>query len=58
MLTLLADTSDPVNAHPAIWTPFMAVGEGGVEGKRWEMGTLRLTVPDPREYPGTKRSDT
>jgi CHAT domain-containing protein len=29
MLALLQDRSEPRNAHPAIWAPFMMVGEGG-----------------------------
>ena len=34
MLALMADTSSLANAHPAVWAPFMVVGEGGVETKR------------------------
>ncbi|MDX2156104.1 MAG: CHAT domain-containing tetratricopeptide repeat protein [Hyphomicrobiaceae bacterium] len=29
MLTLLSDTSAPVNAYPGTWAPFVVVGEGG-----------------------------
>jgi CHAT domain-containing protein len=29
MLALMADTASPASAHPAIWAPFMVVGEGG-----------------------------
>jgi CHAT domain-containing protein len=31
MLALMRDKSDPANLHPAIWAPFMMVGEGGAE---------------------------
>jgi CHAT domain-containing protein len=34
MLALMQDKSDPSNAHPAIWAPFMVVGEGGLDAKR------------------------
>ena len=30
MLAYLNDTSNPWNAHPAIWGPFSLVGEGAV----------------------------
>lgn len=29
MAALVADTSDPTNAHPQVWAPFVVVGEGG-----------------------------
>ena len=29
MLALMNDTSYSFNAHPAIWAPFVVVGEGG-----------------------------
>lgn len=29
MRALMADTSDPWNAYPALWAPFVVVGEGG-----------------------------
>jgi CHAT domain-containing protein len=32
MLALIDDPSSPANAHPAIWAPFMIVGEGGEKG--------------------------
>ncbi|MGD9925578.1 MAG: CHAT domain-containing protein, partial [Pseudorhodoplanes sp.] len=28
MLDYLNDPSDPLNAHPAFWAPFVVVGEG------------------------------
>ena len=28
MLAYLNDTTDPLNAYPAIWAPFVIVGEG------------------------------
>jgi CHAT domain-containing protein len=31
MLALMQDKSDPSNAHPAVWAPFMVVGEGGAD---------------------------
>jgi CHAT domain-containing protein len=34
MLALMQDKSDPSNAHPVIWAPFMVVGEGGAEARR------------------------
>src|SRR5215471_14324134 len=34
MLALMQDKSEPSNAHPAIWAPFMVVGEGGSDAKR------------------------
>jgi CHAT domain-containing protein len=34
MLALMQDKSDPANVHPAIWAPFMVVGEGGAEARR------------------------
>jgi CHAT domain-containing protein len=33
MLALMQDKSDPTNAHPAIWAPFMVVSEGGAEAR-------------------------
>jgi CHAT domain-containing protein len=33
MLALMQDKSNPANAHPAIWAPFMMVGEGGAEAR-------------------------
>ena len=30
MLALMADTCSPAHAHPAIWAPYMVVGEGGI----------------------------
>jgi len=33
MLALMQDKSDPANAHPAIWAPFMVVGEGGAKAR-------------------------
>ena len=36
MLALMQDRSDPANAHPAIWAPFMIIGEGGAEARRRE----------------------
>ena len=28
MLAYMNDASDPLNAHPALWAPFVVVGEG------------------------------
>ena len=28
MLALMNDTADSLNAHPAVWAPFIVVGEG------------------------------
>ena len=28
MFSLMNDTSDPLNAYPALWAPFVVVGEG------------------------------
>jgi CHAT domain-containing protein len=33
MLGLMQDKSNPANSHPAIWAPFMMVGEGGAEAR-------------------------
>jgi CHAT domain-containing protein len=29
MLAYMNDTSDPLNAYPALWAPFIVLGEGG-----------------------------
>jgi CHAT domain-containing protein len=31
MLALMSDGSSPLNSHPAVWAPFVVVGEGGAE---------------------------
>ena len=31
MLALMGDSSSPLNPHPAVWAPFVVVGEGGAE---------------------------
>jgi CHAT domain-containing protein len=47
MQALMADASRPINAHPAVWAPFMVVGEGGVEGRGWLSPTLAQDFAGP-----------
>jgi hypothetical protein len=34
MLGLMQDASDPINAYPGLWAPFIVVGEGGRNSQR------------------------
>ena len=50
MLALIADTSDPAYGHPAMWAPFVVVGEGGERSDDVRAAAVAPRVtPEPRK---------
>ena len=56
MLALMGDSSSPLNPHPAVWAPFVVVGEGGAEHSVPRLVSAPTRVRDGNLRPPQSRS--